>query len=318
MLKTYACYNKNEEIRTQSSSGGIFTLLAECVLNENGIVYGVAMSEDCYSAEFTAVTDKEELKKLRGSKYLQAKVGNTYKQIKTNLTEGKRVLFSGTICQIHGLKGFLGKEYEKLYCVDVICHGVPSPVLWKEYLLNQEETQKEKVRSVDFRCKDFGWRNYGIKENDVYQSKSENTFMTMFLRDYCLRPSCHQCVAKQKKRSDLTLGDFWGIEKIASEMDDEKGTSLVIVRTEKGMELFDKIANDVEKKEVSYEEGTRYNPAEYRSAPRPQVRECFWSDLKKMTFKEFEKKYTSPIKMSIKNRMKRKIKKIYFKIRYGE
>lgn len=318
MLKTYACYNTDDEIRKQSSSGGIFTLLAELILNENGVVYGVAMSADCYSAEFVAATDKKGLEKLRGSKYLQAKMGNTYKQVKANLVEGKKVLFSGTGCQINGLKKFLGKEYSNLYCVDVICHGAPAPALWKSYLKNQEKTHGEKVRSVNFRCKDIGWKDYGIKENDIYTSKNENAYIQMFLGDYCLRPSCYNCVAKTVKLSDITIGDFWGIDKIAPEMNDEKGTSLVIVRSEKGMEFFERIEKNIEKKEVSYEEGVKYNPVEHQSVLRPDLRDDFWTDMKAMPFDKLKRKYASPMTTSIKAKIKRKIKKIYLKIKYGE
>ena len=121
--KVYACYSKDKDVRLSSSSGAVFSSLAEYVLNKNGIIYGVAMSEDCYSAEFIAVTDRSELIKLRGSKYLQAKVGDTFKKVKVELQSGKLVLFTGTGCQVNGLKKFLGKDYENLICMDVICHG---------------------------------------------------------------------------------------------------------------------------------------------------------------------------------------------------
>ena len=124
-INTYACYSSDTDKRTKSSSGAVFSALAEDVLEKNGIVYGVAMSEDCYSAEYIEVADESGLAKLRGSKYLQAKLGDTYNKVKENLQAGKLVLFSGTGCQINGLKQFLGVEYENLICVDVICHGTP-------------------------------------------------------------------------------------------------------------------------------------------------------------------------------------------------
>ena len=131
--KVYACFNKDKDVRLSSSSGAVFSSLAEYVLNKNGIVYGVTMSEDCYSAEFIAIKDRSGLTKLRGSKYLQAKVGDTFKKVKVELQAGKLVLFTGTGCQVNGLKNFLGKDYDNLICMDVICHGVPSPALWREY-----------------------------------------------------------------------------------------------------------------------------------------------------------------------------------------
>lgn len=155
-LKTYACYNIDKGVRLSSSSGAVFSLLAEYVLEQHGVVYGVAMSEDCYSAEFISVTCKEQLTKLRGSKYLQAKVGDSYKRVKEDLVSGTPVLFSGTGCQVNGLKSFLGKEYENLICVDVICHGAPSPALWQKYATYQEQKNGGKLKGINFRCKDDG------------------------------------------------------------------------------------------------------------------------------------------------------------------
>ena len=143
VLNVYACYNINNDLRLNSSSGAIFTSIAEYVLSKQGVVYGVAMSEDCYSAEFISVKNNKELGKLRGSKYLQAKLGNTFKLIKKDLISKKMVLFTGTGCQINGLKKFLGKNYENLICVDVICHGVPSPALWRKYVNHQEKYMTE-------------------------------------------------------------------------------------------------------------------------------------------------------------------------------
>ena len=147
-LEAYACYNKNLDVRLSSSSGAIFTALAENILENNGIVYGVAMTEDCYGAEFIRVEDKQSLNKLRGSKYLQAKVGYAYKNVKNDLLAWRRVLFSGTGCQVNGLKNFLGKNYDNLLCVDVICHGVPSPALWKVYVKHLEIKNQGKLKNV--------------------------------------------------------------------------------------------------------------------------------------------------------------------------
>lgn len=145
-LKAYACYNTDRYLRLSSSSGAVFSSLAEFVFEQNGVVYGVAMSEDCYSAEFISVTNREGLLRLRGSKYMQAKVGDTFKKVKEDLLSGKIVLFTGTGCQVNGLKAFLNRNYENLICVDVICHGVPSPALWKKYVLYQEEKNGGKIK----------------------------------------------------------------------------------------------------------------------------------------------------------------------------
>lgn len=283
--KVYACYNKNKDVRLSSSSGAVFSSLAEYVLNREGIVYGVAMSEDCYSAEFIAVTDRSGLTKLRGSKYLQAKVGDTFKKVKIELQTGKLVLFTGTGCQVNGLKKFLGKDYDNLICMDVICHGAPSPALWKKYAEYQEKKNCGKLKGINFRCKDDSWTDFGMKEvladipqgkaKQLYISKDIDPYMQMFLRDYCLRPSCYECAAKKEKMSDLTVADFWGIKEAAPEMNDGLGTSLVLIRTKKGQEIFNDISCEMKLKEVTYEAGVKGNPAEYKSCERPSRRDTF-------------------------------------------
>lgn len=318
IIGTYAAYSKNEKLRLESSSGAIFSLLAEQALHQDGSVYGVALSRDCKYAEFIRVDKQADLPKLRGSKYLQARVGNTYQQIKKDLESGSTVLFSGTGCQVNGLKGFLGKEYENLYCVDVICHGVPSPKLWRDYVQYVESESDAKLINVNFRCKDDSWSDFGIKRIDsthkaMYISKDKDPYMLMFLRDYCLRPSCYECVAKQHKLSDLTIADFWGINKVLPKMNDGKGVSLVITRTNKGSELFDSIGADIVSNKVSYEDGVRGNPAEYRSAKRPEERDFFFDDAAAMSFEELKNKYAIPTPIPLKSRIKKSIKKMILK-----
>ena len=318
-LKVYACYNTDKDIRLSSSSGAVFSSLAENVLEQRGVVYGVAMSNDCFSAEFISVTSKDDLTKLRGSKYLQAKVGNTYKSIKEDLKLGKLVLFSGTGCQVSGLKRFLGKEYGNLICVDVICHGVPSPALWRKYATYQEQKNGGKLKGVNFRCKDDSWTDFGMKEvcksipdgetKKLYISKDKDAYMKMFLRDYCLRPSCYECIAKKVKMSDLTFADFWGINDVAPDMNDGMGTSLVLIRTERGKDIFEKITGSMKLKEVSYEDGVRCNQAEYKSCARPMQRNTFFDDMQSMSFEELEQKYAAPIKVSFLTKVRRKVKK---------
>lgn len=322
--KVYACFNKDEDVRLSSSSGAVFSSLAEYVLNKNGIVYGVMMSEDCYSAEFIAVTDRSGLTKLRGSKYLQAKVGDTFKKVKVELQAGKLVLFTGTGCQVNGLKNFLGKDYDNLICMDVICHGAPSPALWREYAQYQEKKMRGKLKSINFRCKDDSWADFGMKEviksipknkmKKYFISKDNDSYMRMFLQDYCLRPSCYECTAKKVKMSDLTIADFWGINNVAPDMDDGLGTSLVLIRTMKGNELFESANRNMKMKEVSYEDGVKGNPAEYRSCARPSERDKFFEDMRTMSFEELKEKYAAPTRYSLKTRVKRKIKAAIRKI----
>ena len=302
-MKTYAAIYKNNEIRENSSSGGIFSALTD----RFDVVYGVAMTDDCYGADVIRV--EGDIAPLRGSKYFQAKVGDAFKLVKKDLEEGRKVLFSGTGCQINGLSMFLGKDYSSLFLLDIICHGTPSPKLWKEYALYQEK-EHGKLKSVNFRCKDDSWIDYGMKENQLYISKDTDSFMRMFLRDYCLRPACYECHAKKYRKSDMTIADFWGIENIAPEMNDGRGTSVVITRTEKGQELFDSIKHDLKWKEVSYEEGVRSNPSEHSSVSRPRQRDAFFTDLDKLSFEEMEKKYAHDIRVPLRRRVVSIIKRI--------
>lgn len=318
--KVYACYNKDKDVRLSSSSGAVFSSLAEYVLNKNGIVYGVAMSEDCYSAEFIAVTDRSGLTKLRGSKYLQAKVGDTFKKAKVELQAGKLVLFTGTGCQVNGLKNFLGKDYDNLICMDVICHGAPSPALWKEYAQYQEKKSGGKLKGINFRCKDESWTDFGMKEvledipedsvKRLYIPKDKDPYMQMFLRDYCLRPSCYECVAKKEKMSDITIGDFWGIELVDEEMADVFGTSIVILRTKKGDTVFNKIVDGVKTKEVSYEAAIRWNPAEYKSCEKPLCRSVFFEDMCAVGFEDLQTKYEKTNDVALNEKIKCNIKRM--------
>lgn len=204
-MDVYAAYCLDENIRLKSSSGGMITILAEHILAQNGAVYGVAMSEDCYSAEFIRITDSNGLEKIRGSKYLQAKLGNTFRQVKEDLESGRTVLFTGTGCQVNGLKAYLGKAYEKLYCVDVICHGAPSPELWREYVEFREKEYDSKVTYVSFRCKDDkDWNGFNMKEIDasdkvVHISRHVDPYFSLFVSNLSLRPSCYECLAKKLK-----------------------------------------------------------------------------------------------------------------------
>lgn len=301
-MKTYAAIYKDNEIRENSSSGGVFSALAK----KFDVVYGAAMTDDCYGGEMIRVED--DVSHLRGSKYFQVKIGDTFQQVKKDLKEGRMVLFSGTGCQINGLSMFLGKGYANLFLLDIICHGTPSQKLWKEYALYQEK-KHGKLESVNFRCKDDSCIDFGIKEM-LYIPKDKDSFMRMFLRNYCLRPACYECHAKHYKKADMTIADFWGVENVVPEMNDGRGTSLVITRTDKGQALFDEIKKELKWKEVSYEEGVRGNPSEYKSVFRPQQRNTFFADLDRLPFEEMEKKYASDIKVSFRRSVVSKIKRI--------
>ena len=308
-MKTYAAYYDNK-IRNISSSGGIFSLLASYF----DIVYGVAMTEDCYGCEFVRI--EKDIASLRGSKYFQAKVGDTFKQVRQDLLDGKKVLFSGTGCQINGLYSYLQKEYSNLFLLDIICHGTPSPKLWKKYV-EYQESKYGKLKNVNFRCKDNSWADFGMKENQVYISKDIDIFMRMFLRNYSLRPACYECHAKYYKKSDMTIADFWGIESVAPEMNDGKGISLVITRTDKGQKLFDEAKEKLKWKEVSYEDGVKGNPSEYMSVSKPRERDTFFVDLNSISFEQMKRKYAQDKKVSFFRKLIKKLKLIIKKLSGG-
>lgn len=246
-VHAWAAYCKEDKIRLASSSGGIFSLLAEEILEEGGVVFGAAFDGQMM-VHHVAVESVRDLERLRGSKYLQSRIENSYADVKAYLAADRKVLFSGTACQIAGLLHFLGRPYEKLWTVDVLCHGVPTPTLWKNYLSEQNRAFKMPVRQISFRDKSQGWKKYQmawkVEGGEIYrQPASRNPYMRLFLSNICLRPSCYDCHFKGFPRvSDLTLGDCWGVEQHSPEMDDDKGTSVVIVNTEKGNTLRQKIA----------------------------------------------------------------------------
>jgi len=304
MIKTYAAYYDNN-IRNISSSGAIFSAIA----TRFDVVYGVAMSKDCKEAQFIRCTD--DISPLLGSKYFQAKTGQIYDDVKKDLHNGLKVLFSGTGCQINALKAYLKEEYDNLFCTDIICHGVPSPLLWQKYI-EYQENHLGPIHKVDFRSKHKGWKHFGMMLDSTYISKDEDPFLLMFLRDYCLRPSCYNCVAKTLKLADITLGDFWGINIVFPELNDDLGISLIIVRTKKGQDLFDQIKSSLIYKETTYETAISGNPAEYSSTIKPEERDIFYNDLSRLSFQEMITKYAKPnsTKISLHKRILRKLKKI--------
>ena len=199
---------------------------------------------DDFNAVHIRAENEEDRNRMRGSKYIQSKLGDTFKSVKENLDAQKSVLFSGTSCQVAGLKKYLGKEYDNLFCVDIVCHGVPSKKVWDAYLQWQEQKNHSKVASVDFRNKkDFGWRDHvetiRFGNNRTVSCK---VFTNLFYGHSVLRPSCYECPYKSVMHpSDITIADYWGIEKAAPEFDDNKGVSLVLINNEAGERAFDKV-----------------------------------------------------------------------------
>lgn len=245
--KAYLGINKNEEIREESSSGGIFTVIAQEILRDgNGIVFGAAFDEN-FIVKHIEICDEKELYKLRTSKYVQSDISNTYQRAESYLKKGKNVLFTGTPCQIEGLKSYLMKEYENLYTQDIICHGVPSPLIWEKYKNYRKKVDSKNPENINFRNKDNGWHEFNLKfsyDNGKYsKSQNKDLYMKAFLDNLILRDSCYKCSFKKYNRnSDITLADFWGIENIKSKLDDNKGISLIIVNSKKGQSILNRIS----------------------------------------------------------------------------
>lgn len=247
-LPAFVAYQNNETLRLASSSGGIFSVFANQILEEGGVIFGAAFNEN-YLVHHIAAENIKSLTTLMGSKYTQSQIDNTYREAKDYLDAGRKVLFSGTACQIAGLKSFLRQDYENLLTIDVLCHGVASPLLWKEYIRYQQNNYSSDLQGISFRDKYEGWKNYSLRIDFTNGRRYRQTFhkdpyMRLFLSNICLRPSCHHCEFKDFPRpSDITLGDCWGVEKHSPEMDDDKGTSVVIINTEKGGREKERLVN---------------------------------------------------------------------------
>lgn len=241
--ETYVGYYANDEIRRKSSSGGIFTAVAEWILQQSGVVFGAAYDEH-FGVHHIAVEKEEELEKLRGSKYVQSNLENVYSEVREYLEKKRKVLFTGTACQIAGLKKYLNREYDELYTVDVLCHGVPSPKIWRMYLDDKEQKYQSRIKKINLRNKRNGWKNFSVKiefENgqQYFTQYGKDAFMGMFLGNLDLRSSCYACRFKEiPRKTDMTIGDSWGIEKHIPDMDDDQGTSIILVHSSKGEKIF--------------------------------------------------------------------------------
>lgn len=295
----YAVKNKDSAVRYHSSSGGVFYSLAKCVLNNDGIVCGVMMREDCRSAQHIIVDSTESLNKLQGSKYIQSAMGAVYTTIQNTLNKNKYVLFSGTPCQVNGLKNFLMKDYENLLCVEMICHGVPSVKLWNKYVDELEKNNKSSLKNVYFRSKKYSWDEFGVlteyaNKKTKFHFSFEDPYFRMFNSNFCLRPSCYNCKAKGGARSaDISLGDFWHIRDVIPSFDDNKGVSMVMLNTQRGKEFFEKIKDRlvIADTMVDYHTALKCNPAINGSMKKPLQRDDFYIDVDLLDFNELEKKY---------------------------
>ena len=283
VVAVLAGYSHNRDIRLTSSSGGVFTHLAEEVLKRNGVVFGVAMQKS--QAVVCAVENIEEIPKLRGSKYVQSRVGNAYGQVEKYLKEGRLVLFSGTPCQIAGLYRVLKKEYMRLITVDFVCHGISSPQVLEKYL--KEWGNGKRISEIVFRDKTEGWNKFSMKlkweDHTVSrESMEEDLYLQSFLKNLNLRSSCFSCkFRKIHRRSDITLGDLWGANEVVNGWTEDLGYSLILIQSKKGKELLESIKEKIVAVPVELSQVMLHNASLTTSPWDEYSRDLFFKNLKK-------------------------------------
>lgn len=280
----YAAYAKDSQLISHSSSGGVFSVIAEYIIRNNGVVYGAGFDID-YLVEHKRIDSIDNIRTIRGSKYLQSNIIHILPSVKYDLDEGKTVLFSGTPCQIAALKEYLIRDYSNLITVDLICHGVPSPQLWKKYVEELEEKNKTRIKSISFRDKYYGWETFSLfiqfENGKEYRKRlDEDLFMRAFLQNRTLRQSCYTCSYKTRERiCDLTLADYWGIQSIENNFFNKDGVSLVLAHSIKAVELLHSISDSIVYQITDANKALDYNVAVDSSVKIPNSRNAFFASI---------------------------------------
>lgn len=307
--KVYAAKYKDRESTFKSTSGGLFIPIAKNILSDGGIVFGCAYDENLV-AKHIAVESENELCRLQSSKYVQSDTRGIYEQVKSALKSGRQVLFSGTGCQVAGLKTYLSRDYDNLLTVDIVCHGVPSPELFKNYIDYMGKKLGGSLTSYNFRSKEKrGWDLY-YKADNGKKSKSDygffDSYYSAFLYCKTYRESCYECKFANKNRvGDITLADYWGIQKAHPEFYDENGVSLVLVNTEKGNKCLTKIKDKLDIIESDYDKASVMNSNLVYPSERPACRDTIYDGFDKGNFETYVK-----TKLAFKINPKTKIKKM--------
>lgn len=275
-----AFQNCDKETLFKCASGGAFASLAKLIIEQGGIVYGVVYDDDMKVCH-TKAENIEDLEKMYSSKYVQSDTRDTFIQAKSDLDNGKTVLFSGTPCQIAGLKSFLRKNYENLLTIDLVCHGVPSPKVFEMY---KKEYIEQSLCNINFRDKSRGWNPYCVsietRENKYIGKASKNDFIRIFLSDLITNNACYNCQFNKLPRvADLSLGDFWGVDKYDQSMNDNKGLSIILVNSEKGQSWFNQIKKQGLCKEIPLDFVIKNNPNICGSSKPHAKRESFFEDI---------------------------------------
>ena len=294
----FAAYTKDEAIRLDSTSGGIHSMLALKMYEKDAYVGGAVYNSD-HTCSQIVDNNPERLPEIRSSKYLQSNAEGVYKEIRGLLKEGKNVFFCGCPCQIHALYNFLGKEYENLVTCDFICRGVNSPKVFLKYMEMLERQFGSKATEIKFKNKKWGWHNFSMRVNfENGKEYCKDRYHDLFFIGYLqagnfTRPSCYECHFKGfPQKADITLADFWGIEKVDHTMDQDKGTSLVMVNSDKGMGLFESIKDKIEWRQFTMADAREGNPAMEGSlhSAKPN-RDAFFNDLDKLPFEKVAEKH---------------------------
>lgn len=305
--KAIAAYVKDKALRAASTSGGAFSAVAAHILSQGGVVFGAAFDEE-FVVRHQYVDRLEDLGKLRVSKYVQSYVGDSFRQAKEFLDAGRSVFFTGTPCQINGLKNFLGKDYKNLVTADIVCHGVPSSSLFAAYLKRIEENCSSGIKNVRFRYKTREYKHSGIEclynmkimlcnGKEYLKKVNEDPYLLAFFSNLCLNSACYSCQFATKERpGDLTLADFWGFKAPSLDwVDTGKGISLVLLNTGKGENIFREASSVLKWLERPLEEAIAGNPHLSHPISRDEKYDEFWRDYRAHGYAYVEKKYFSPI-----------------------
>ena len=318
----YAAYSLDSAVREHSTSGGVFTALCEWTLDRGGVVFGAAYDEN-FMVRHCMVDSEKDLWRLRGAKYAQSNLENVFSQVKVCLIHGQQVLFSGTPCQIAGLQTYLGRSWEQLLLVDVVCHGIPSPAVWKHYVRYRRESDANGARlaAVNLRSKESGWPGYSIRfDYEGHPSYTVQNFYDPYIRafvgDLCLRPSCYDCQFKGIARTcDFTLADYWGIERQFPQLNDGKGTSLVLLHSIKARRIWDELSPQIRCQETNPERAVMENPSAIKSSALRQNREAFMTRYTQEDFGQLVEELLPPPpkqpSLTLPQRILNKIKRIF-------
>ena len=291
-----AVKHRGDAVRLRSSSGGVFPALCKYMIGQGGVVYGARFDEDMRVVHGRA-DSIEKCARFSGSKYVQSDMGTCYQSVRDDLRSGIAVLFSGTPCQVAGLRSFVAasRTQGKLLTVDLICHGVPSPVLWAEHIALME-IDGSRVVDYRFRDKSTGWRRSGqtaiLDGGAAVRDLRVDAFREISYSSYALRPSCYECpYASMERVSDITIGDYWGVEKDFPEFDDNRGVSLVLLNSPAGANAFSTLSSDVECLELEQEQFKQQNLL--RPTPLSRRREAFWRMYQRAGYESTIRRYTS-------------------------